>query len=194
MQENTTPETTRPLAEAKPLWQPKEMLIFLLVAFGMPFLMGIPLAIAQRAGYNTDVFPNAQMFYPAAGVMLAYFLTRRPGLPRGFYVFYLLCTAALVVCCLGIVVAPGDVWLGAVNILVVAGSVLAWLFLLIAKKDRRAAAGLRWRGGFKALGYVALFILLRTVAVFISILPYGQMGEYLAYWTTSAPYVMFLIL
>ena len=62
MQENTTPETARPLAEAKPLWQPKEMLIFLLVAFGMPFLMGIPLAIAQRAGYNTDVFPNAQMF------------------------------------------------------------------------------------------------------------------------------------
>lgn len=109
MQENTTPETARPLAEAKPLWQPKEMLIFLLVAFGMPFLMGIPLAIAQRAGYNTDVFPNAQMFYPAAGVMLAYFLTHRPGLPRGFYVFYLLCTAALVVCCLGIVVAPGDV-------------------------------------------------------------------------------------
>ena len=45
--------------------------------------MGIPLAIAQRAGYNTDVFPNAQMFYPAAGVMLAYFLTRRPGLPAG---------------------------------------------------------------------------------------------------------------
>ena len=194
MQENTTPETARPLAEAKPLWQPKEMLIFLLVAFGMPFLMGIPLAISQRAGYNTDVFPNAQMFYPAAGVMLAYFLTRRPGLPRGFYVFYLLCTAALVVCCLGIVVAPGDVWLGAVNILVVAGSALAWLFLLIAKKDRRAAAGLRWHGGFKALGYVALFILLRTVAVFISVLPYGQMGEYLAYWTTSAPYVMFLIL
>ena len=37
MQENTTPETARPLAEAQPLWQPKEMLIFLLVAFGMPF-------------------------------------------------------------------------------------------------------------------------------------------------------------
>ena len=28
-------------------------------------------AIAQRGGYNTDVFPNAQMYYPAAGVMLA---------------------------------------------------------------------------------------------------------------------------
>ena len=25
MQENTTPETARPLAEAKPLWQPKEI-------------------------------------------------------------------------------------------------------------------------------------------------------------------------
>ena len=48
-------ENTKPLTETKPLWQPKEMLIFLLVAFGLPFLMGVPLAIAQRAGSNTDV-------------------------------------------------------------------------------------------------------------------------------------------
>ena len=73
-------ENTQPLTETKPLWQPKEMLIFLLVAFGLPFLMGVPLAIAQRAGSNTDVYPSAQMFYPAAGVMLAYLFTRRAAL------------------------------------------------------------------------------------------------------------------
>ena len=155
-------ENTQPLTETKPLWQPKEMLIFLLVAFGLPFLMGVPLAIAQRAGSNTDVYPSAQMFYPAAGVMLAYLFTRRAALPRLFYGMYLVCTAALVACCIGAVAAPEDVWLAAVNVVMIVGSVLSWVFLLVAKKDRRAAAGLRWQGGVKALGYVVLFLLLRT--------------------------------
>ena len=187
-------ENTQPLTETKPLWQPKEMLIFLLVAFGLPFLMGVPLAIAQRAGSNTDVYPSAQMFYPAAGVMLAYLFTRRAALPRLFYGMYLVCTAALVACCIGAVAAPGDVWLAAVNAVMIVGSVLSWVFLLVAKKDRRAAAGLRWQGGVKALGYVALFLLLRTAAVFISLVPYGQLGEYLSYWTTLAPYSIILLL
>ena len=103
----------------------KERLIFLLIAYGLTFLMGLPLAIAQRGGYNTDVFPNAQMYYPAAGVMLAYLAARRPSLPRRFFVFYLLNTAALVASCLGAVLAPGDVWLAATNLIVVAGSALA---------------------------------------------------------------------
>lgn len=187
-------ENTQPLTETKPLWQPKEMLIFLLVAFGLPFLMGVPLAIAQRAGSNTDVYPSAQMFYPAAGVMLAYLFTRRAALPRLFYGMYLVCTAALVACCIGAVAAPGDVWLAAVNVVMIVGSVLSWVFLLVAKKDRRAAAGLCWQGGVKALGYVVLFLLLRTAAVFISLVPYGQLGEYLSYWTTLAPYSVILLL
>lgn len=174
--------------------RPRESLIFLLVAFGAPFLMGVPLAIAQRAGYNTDVFPNAQMFYPAAGTMLAYLLARRPQMPRLFYALYLVCVAALVACCLGAVLAPGDVWLLAVNYVIIAGSVLAWVGLIVAKKDRRAAAGLRWQGGVKALGYVALFLVLRTAAVFIGMIPYGQFGEYLSYWTTLAPYSIVLLL
>ena len=32
----------------------KDLTVFLLVAFGVPYLMGIPLAIAQRAGLNTS--------------------------------------------------------------------------------------------------------------------------------------------
>ena len=41
---------------------------------------------------------------------------------------------------------------------------------------------------------MALFILLRTAAVFLSMLPYGQLGEYLAYWSTPDPYLTFLLL
>lgn len=56
----------------------RELTIFFVVAFAVPYLMGIPLAISQRAGNDTSCFANAQMFYPAAGVMLAYLMAKRP--------------------------------------------------------------------------------------------------------------------
>ena len=58
----------------------RQLKIFLLEAYGFTFLMGLPLGIAYKLGLDTYPFPNAQMFYPAAGVMLACLVTRRrPG-------------------------------------------------------------------------------------------------------------------
>ena len=134
------------------------------------------------------------MYYPAAGVMLAYLAARRPSLPRALLCLLPAQYGGARRQLPGAVLAPGDVWLAAANLIVVAGSALAWVFLLTERKEKRAAAGLRWHGGVKALGFVALFILLRTAAVFLSMLPYGQLGEYLAYWSTPDPYLTFLLL
>lgn len=49
----------------------KELLIFLAVTYGSPFLMAIPMGILFYAGKEVASFPFAQMFYPAAGLMLA---------------------------------------------------------------------------------------------------------------------------
>ena len=72
--------------DERPTCKARELAPFALVAFGLPFLMGIPLGIAQKAGYATDAFANAQMFYPAAGVMLALLVTKKEDnmLPRKF--------------------------------------------------------------------------------------------------------------
>ena len=43
----------------------RELTLFFVIAFAVPYLMGIPLAISQRAGNDTSVFANAQMFDPA---------------------------------------------------------------------------------------------------------------------------------
>ena len=74
-------------AEKKQLW------IFLAVAFGMPIVMGILMGISFYRGNDVSVFPNAQMYYPAAGVMLAYILTRKKEekLPMKVYVALLTC-------------------------------------------------------------------------------------------------------
>lgn len=174
----------------------KELLIFFLIAFGMPYLMGIPLGICQRNGWGTDAFPNAQMFYPAAGAMIALLWARRgkPGLTRRFYGLFLVLTLIMVGCCIGAVAAPAMNWAVICNYIIVIGCIPAWIFLLIEKKPTRQSSGLSWHGGAKALLYVLLFILLRTASVFLSLIPSGQVGAYLEYWATPAPWVLLVVL
>lgn len=184
----------------------RQLKIFLLVAFGFTFLMGIPLGIAQRAGLAVDVFPNAQMYYPAAGVMLACLLTGRtaaqeaagqaPLLPKRFFGFFLALTAVLVGICLVSLFTPELGWGMLIQYAILGGTVLAWVFLLTEKKQARAAAGLRWAKGKtgRSLAVVLLFLALYLARTFLSVGLSGGMGEYLAYWQTATPYVILLTL
>ena len=166
----------------------RELAPFALVAYGIPFLMGIPLAIAQRAGYPTDLFANAQMYYPAAGAIAALLLTRQAdAMPRRFFVFHLICTGLMALCCLGTVLLPGGGWLVACNLIVILGSLAGWGILLAQKKELRQAAGLGWQKGKLVCGCVVLYILLRTAVVFASAAIAGQLGDYLPYWSTPSP-------
>ena len=69
----------------------RQLAIFFAVAFGVPYLMGVAMALVHSMGGSTAVFANAQMFYPAAGAMLALLVTRRGDklLPRRFYFGFL---------------------------------------------------------------------------------------------------------
>ena len=49
----------------------KELTVFALCAYAIPFLMMPLLYICLQNGRDTSIFANAQMFYPAACVMLA---------------------------------------------------------------------------------------------------------------------------
>lgn len=175
----------------------RELTIFLIVAFAGPYLMGIPLAISQWAGRDTSIFANAQMFYPAAGVMLAYLLARRPDLPRRFYLLHIIATAACLVMSLLSVLLPSLPWLLWVNLVVIGASVLGWILLLTDKKQKREAYGLRWRGKLWTAVWVCLvFIALKTAMVFLSAALSGPeyWAEYLAYWQTIIPWANLLIL
>lgn len=176
----------------------RELAVFFLIAFAIPYLMAIPLGIAQRAGLDTSCFANAQMMYPAAGVMLAYLVARRRELPVRFFVLHIL---AMILCVAGSllsVFSPSDsLWLLAINVILVGGSILAWILLLTDKKEKRALYGLRWRGKIsRAIGVCALFLLLKTAIIFISVALEGQQAwkEYLAYWFSFVPWLYAAIL
>ena len=78
--------------EKKRLW------IYLAVAYGITFLMGLLMWYGNAKGADVGVFPNAQMMYPAAGVMLGLLLTKKGDktLPKGLYILFLLLTAVMI--------------------------------------------------------------------------------------------------
>ena len=55
----------------------KQLMIYVLIAYGITYVLGILMWYAYGKGLDLSAFPNAQMLYPAAGVMMAYLLTKK---------------------------------------------------------------------------------------------------------------------
>lgn len=90
-------------------------------------------------GLDLSAFPKAQMLYPAAGVMMAYLITKKgdKNLPTVFYIFFVALTAVLVVCTAASVLAPQNrdlmsmpysQWAPIMNYVIIGGSVISGFF------------------------------------------------------------------
>ena len=162
----------------------KELTVFALCAYAIPFLMMPLLYICLHNGQDTSIFANAQMFYPAAGVMLAFLSAKRQDTPKRFYILYLAAAAVMLAASVLSAVMPQAAWLGIANLVIVIASVLGWIFLLTEKKEKREAYGLRLHGKLlTALGICAYFLAVKTGMVFLSVAMQGgdSWAEYLAY-------------
>ena len=89
----------------------RELTVFAVCAYAVPFLMMPLLYICLQNGQDTGIFANAQMFYPAAGVMLAFLLARRSDTPKRFYILHLLVTAIMLIMSVLSAAAPQGEWL-----------------------------------------------------------------------------------
>lgn len=175
----------------------KELTVFALCAYAIPFLMMPLLYICLQNGRDTSIFANAQMFYPAAGVMLAFLLARRQGTPKRFYILHIAATALMLAMSVLSAFLPQEGWLNIANFVIIIASVLGWIFLLTEKKTKREACGLRLHGKLlTALVICVYFLAVKTAMVFLSMAMQGgdSWAEYLAYWRTSAPWVMAVVL
>ena len=124
----------------------KELTVFALCAYAIPFLMMPLLYICLQNGRDTSIFANAQMFYPAAGVMLAFLLARRQGTPKRFYILHIAATALMLAMSVLSAFLPQEGWLNIANFVIIIASVLGWIFLLTEKKTKREDYGLRLHG------------------------------------------------
>lgn len=150
----------------------KQMLIFLGIAFALPYALGILMGFGYYRGIDISAFPNAQMLYPAAGAMLAALVTRRGDnlIPRRFFVGFLIITALMLGCALASIVAPDLPWNTISQMILVIASVAAWILLLTEKQEKRIAYGLkggRWKAAaLITLIYLALYFA-RTIISYV---------------------------
>lgn len=131
--------------------------------------MGVLMWYGSTIPVEISVFANAQMFYPAAGVMLAYWMTMREDrlFPKWFYLCFLSLTLLVILLAVLSVVMPERIinpdgtetslWMELYQCMGIAGSILCWITLLIAGKERREAYGLGWKRWNTSLFCIFLF-------------------------------------
>ena len=175
-------------------WEKKQLWIFVTAAFGLPLLMGVLMGINFYRGADVSAFPNAQMYYPAAGVMLAVLLTRKPEdrVPVKFYTGFLVLTGILMALCVASVFLPQVSMAAAVNLVLIVGSLISWVLLLLEKKEIRRKFGLSWGRGVRNAGgtqgearqgirpwlWILLFLFLYFLRIFLNYAVEGMPGAF----------------
>ena len=183
----------------------KQLIIFILVAYGVTFVLGLLMWASYGRGADLNVFPNAQMFYPAAGVMLAYLVTGKEdkNLPKAFFIFFILLTAVMILCAVFSVFIPRtieageteiSVWMMAVQLLIISGSIIFWILLLTSGKERRAAYGLKGKNWKMSFLCILLFFVLYSIRMGISSAAGGQMEAFGAVWTDPSTWIYMITL
>lgn len=181
----------------------KQLKVFLLIAFILPYLLGILMGYAHYKGMDVSCFPNAQMYYPAAGVMVAILLLHKEDLlvPKRFYICFIILTFIMVLLTVGSVLVPDMPGLMVMNYIIVLGSAVSWIFLLSESKEKRAAYGLRGTHIKTSIVLVTLFVVLYLGRIFLSSLLDGRLRETLSIFkdpmfyavTLSLPLNFFLV-
>lgn len=172
----------------------KQILTFALIAFGLPVLMGILMGISYFSGNDVTAFPTAQMYYPAAGAILARLLTRKEGevLPKKFYFGFLATTAVMMITAVASMIWGGLNWMLLSQIPVILSSVLLIILLCVEKKEVRRSYGLGFTGKQHAKSwlYMLLFFVLYMLRLLGSCVLEGQISQFVAILTSPMTYIM----
>lgn len=167
----------------------KQLLIYVIIAYGITYVMGLLMWYSYGKGLDLSAFPKAQMLYPAAGVMMAYLITKKgdKNLPTAFYIFFVALTAVLVVCTAASVLAPQNrdlmsmpysQWAPIMNYVIIGGSVIFWILLLQSGKEKRRSYGLNSEHWNISIRMILLFIGLYLLRFVIACALSGQLSEF----------------
>ena len=157
----------------------KELLIFLLIAFGLPFLMGIPLAILSNEGKNTFSFASAQMFYPTAGLIIAKLICDKDKslMPKNFFIGFLVLTSIMILWCFALFFLPDQTVVKGSTYLSIAGTIIVGILLLGENGQKRRGYGLISKNWNLSIFLLVLFVILYFVRVLLFNIATGDLRK-----------------
>lgn len=168
----------------------RQLIIFAAVAYGITYVLGLLMWYGYAEGTDLSAFPNAQMMYPAMGVMLAFLLTQREdeNVPRAFYRIFLVSGAVQIALSILSVLMPDmtiemagitvPVWLLWIQYVQIIGGLICLIFLFISGKRRREAYGLRWKNWKASIFCIVLYLALYFARAASAYVLQGQIGAF----------------
>lgn len=165
----------------------KQLTIFLLIAFGLPMLMGPLLYFAKSQGQSIESIPIFQMFTPALGAIIAMTVTSRKNenFPRFTYYTYIFSSFIILAIVLASVFIPnfqGDTIIG---IVVIASSVLVLIGIIADKKRRRILYNLDLKKFSKVLLVVIVFLILYFLKVGVGYLISNDLSTFWGFFRSE---------
>lgn len=180
----------------------KQLMIYVIIAYGITYALGLLMWYGYGKGIDLSAFPNAQMLYPAAGVMMAYLITRKDDkkLPKAFYIFFVVLTAVMIFCAaasvlfpvnIDIMGAPFSQWMLLLQYAMMGGSIVFWILLLASGKEKRRAYGLNSNQWNTSVLMILLFIGLYLLRFVIASALGGQLSEFGKIMVNPNTWIMF---
>lgn len=164
----------------------KQLKLFLAIAFGLPVIMGLFMWYGYSNGTDLNLFAMAHMYYPAAGVMIAMLAwsKNKQLLPKAFFYCYLAQAVLLIGLCLAGLFIDNENLAILANVVMMGGTILLWITLAIAKKQRREAFGLRRKNWKKTIGFVLLFVALYCLRMLIALVAGDTLNGFISSLTS----------
>ncbi|MGG5330262.1 CPBP family intramembrane glutamic endopeptidase [Enterococcus sp. AZ163] len=156
----------------------KQLRVFSIIAFGLPVIMGLFMWYGYSTKRSIDLFTLTHMYYPAAGAMIALYLSRknRQLMPKAFFIGYLIQTGLMIVCSLLGLFIGNSTFMMIGSFVMILGSIFLWIALLVARTERREAYGLRRKNWKLTIAFVLLFVVLYIARMVIYYLIEGGLG------------------
>lgn len=158
-----------------------KLIIFIAVAYGVTYLMGLIMLVGYKKGLDLSEFPLAQMLYPAAGVMLGILVTNKKEkkIPVvGFITTLVLTALSIIISICSVIIPIPDIILPGTDqsigvyyligqMVLVFFSFIIYIMFWVEGKEKRRNVGLSRNNIGMSVLMVALFVGLYFVRLFI---------------------------